>query len=71
MGTNVDFHNVSKVKINRINKYKAGFGGDHWYTIQIMLEDTKKDFHQLTIYTESGDVIEQLNTANLVIDEVA
>ena len=71
MGTNVDFHNVIKVKVHKVLKYKAGLGGDNWYTIQIMLEDTKEDFHQLTIYTESGDVIEQLNTANLVIDEVA
>ena len=71
MGTNVDFHDVVKVKIHRVAKYPSSFGGDTLYTLQMQLEDSKEDFHHLTVYTKSGDVIEQLNTANLVIDEVA
>ena len=68
---NVDFHNVVDVSVKHVHKYTGGWGDGDSYTIAFHILDYKNEINQLTIYTQKAEVVEQLNTANLVIDEVA
>ena len=71
MGTSVDFHDIVDVQVKRVNKYKATFGDGDWYTIHLHIVDARDAFHQLTIYTEKAEVVEQLSNPQLTINEVA